>query len=68
MQVLMPIDAPKVNFPLPVDATSDSVLASHSLQHLGERLRKSYDVTREPLPIRLTELVERLARREQAKV
>ena len=67
MQVLMPTDAPKVNFPFPVDATSDPVLASHSLQHLGERLRQSYDVAREPLPARLAELVERLARREQAK-
>ncbi len=66
MQVLMPTDAPKVNFPFPVDATSDPVLASHSLQHLGERLRQSYDVLREPMPIRLAELVERLARREQA--
>ncbi len=67
MQVLMPTDAPKVSFPFPVDATSDPVLASHSLQHLGERLRQSYDVLREPMPIRLAELVERLARCEQAK-
>lgn len=68
MQALLQADAPKVTFPLPVDPASDPVLASHSLQHLGERLRQSYDVAREPLPARLAELVERLARREQAKV
>ena len=67
MQVLMPTDAPKVNFPFPVDATSDPLLASRDLQHLGERLRQSYDMAREPLPARLAELVERLARHEQAK-
>jgi hypothetical protein len=67
MQVLLPTDASKVTFPLPVDRTSDPLLASHTLQHLGERLRQSYDVAREPLPIRLTELVERLVRREQVK-
>ncbi len=68
MQPLLQADAPKVTFPLPVDPASDPVLASHTLQHLGERLRASYDTLHEPLPIRLTELVERLARREQAKV
>jgi hypothetical protein len=46
---------------------SDPLLPSHALQHLGERLRVSYDVGTEPLPVRLTELVERLTRREQAK-
>jgi hypothetical protein len=45
---------------------SDPFLASHTLQHLGERLWQSYDVVRQPLSVRLTELVERLARREQA--
>ena len=67
MQALLQADAPKVTFPLPVDATSDPVLAAHTLQHIGERLRRSYDVAREPLPVRLAELVERLARHEQAK-
>jgi hypothetical protein len=67
MQVLLTTDTPKVTFPLPIDATSDPVLASHTLQHLGERLRQSYDMAREPVPVRLAELVERLARREQAK-
>ena len=67
MQALLQTDAPKVTFPLPVDPVSDSVLASHALQTLGERLRQSYDVAREPLPVRLAELVERLARHEQAK-
>lgn len=67
MQVLLPTDAPEMTFPFPVDATSDPLLASHTLQHLGERLRQSYDVGRTPLPVRLAELVERLARREQAQ-
>jgi hypothetical protein len=67
MQVLQPTDAPEMTFPFPVDATSDPLLASHDLRHLGERLRQSYDVASEPLPARLAELVERLARREQAK-
>ena len=67
MQVLLPTDASKVTFPLPIDATSDPVLASHTLQHLGERLRQCYDMAREPLPVRLAELVERLSRSEQAK-
>ncbi len=66
MQALLQADAPKVTFPLPVDSASDPMLASHALQTLGERLRQSYDVAREPLPVRLAELVERLARREQA--
>jgi hypothetical protein len=68
MQALIQANAPKVSFPLPVDTASDPVLASHAIQTLGERLRQSYDVAREPLPVRLTELVERLARREQAKI
>ena len=67
MQALLPTDAPTVTFPFPVDATSDPLHATHTLQHLGERLRQSYDVAREPLPARLAELVEQLARREQAK-
>jgi len=66
MQALLQADAPKVTFPLAVDPASDPVLAAHDLQHLGERLRQSYDVAREPLPVRLAELVERLARHEQA--
>jgi hypothetical protein len=65
--LLLPTDAPEVAIPLPVDCTSNPLLASHTLQHLGERLRLSYDMAREPLPVRLAELVERLARHEQAK-
>ena len=67
MQALLPTDTPEMTFPFPVDGTSDPLLAAHTLQYLGERLRQSYDVVREPLPMRLAELVERLARREQAK-
>ena len=67
MQALLQADAPKVTFPLPVHPASDPLLASHALQHLGERLRQSYDVASDPLPVRLAELVERFARHEQAK-
>ena len=67
MQALLPTDAPEMKFPFRVDATSDPLLASHDLQHLGARLRQSYDVAKEPFPVRLAELVERLARHEQAK-
>jgi hypothetical protein len=67
MQALLPTNAPEMTSPFLADATSDSLLASHALQHLGERLRQSYDVAKEPLPARLAELVERLARCEQAK-
>ncbi len=66
MQALLQADAPKVTFPLPVDSASDPVLASHALQTLGERLRQAYDVSMEPLPARLAELVARLARHEHA--
>ena len=67
MQVLLQADAPKVAFPLLLEPASDPVLAAHALQALGERLRQSYDVAREPHPVRLAELIERLARHEQAK-
>jgi hypothetical protein len=67
MQALLPTDAPEMTFPFPVDAKSVPLLASHDLQHLGERLRQSYDMAKEPLPARLAELVERLARHERAK-
>ena len=43
------------------------MLASHALQHLGERLRVSYAPVEESLPVRLAELADRLVRHEQAK-
>lgn len=66
-EALLPSATPSLAFPLPTAAMSDPLLPSHALQHLGERLRVSYGVGTEPLPVRLTELVERLTRREQAK-
>ncbi len=64
-EALLPTDSSKVAFPLPTALMSNPVLPSHTLRSLGERLRVSYDVGKEPLPARLTELVERLTRHEQ---
>jgi hypothetical protein len=66
-EALLPTDSSKAAFPMATALTSDPVLPPHTLWSLGERLRVSYDMHKEPLPVRLTELVERLARREQAK-
>jgi hypothetical protein len=48
MQALLQGDTPKVTFPLPVDPALDPLLTSNALQHIGERLRLSYDVVKEP--------------------
>ena len=64
-EALLPTDSSKVAFPLPTALMSNPVLPSHTLRSLGERLRVSYGMCEEPLPVQLTELVERLARREQ---
>jgi hypothetical protein len=53
--------------PLPPDTTSDQLLGSNDLQRLGDRLRVTYGPVETPLPARLAELVERLARREQGR-
>jgi hypothetical protein len=66
MQALLQADAPAATFPLASDSRSSQGLASHERQALGERLRRTYALVEAPLPARLAELVERLARREQA--
>ncbi len=64
-QALFPTDASTATLPLPPDTTSDQLLGSNELQRLGDRLRVTYGPVETPLPARLAELVERLARREQ---
>ncbi len=65
MQAVFPIDALTPVFPLPADTTSNQALAAGDLQALGDRLRVTYGPVEATLPVRLAELVERLARREQ---
>jgi hypothetical protein len=67
MQVLLPTDASAATPPFPPESTLSQGLGSDELQMLGDRLRLTYRPVEAPLPVRLTELVERLARREQAK-
>jgi hypothetical protein len=67
MQALLSTDAPAATFPLPSNATLNRLLDTCELQRLGERLRLTYGPVEAPLPARLAELVERLARREQAE-
>jgi hypothetical protein len=66
-QTLLQSDAPTVTLPLPADTTLNQPLDAYDLQQLGERLRVAYGPVEAPLPARLAELVERLARREQSK-
>jgi hypothetical protein len=65
MQALHSTEAPTINFPLPTHPALNQSLDPSDLQWLGERLRVAYGPVDAPLPTRLTELVERLARREQ---
>ena len=67
MQAVLPTDAPTVTFPLPNHAMQNQSLDSSDLQWLGERLQAAYGSVDAPLTARLMELVERLARREQAQ-
>ena len=65
MQALPLTDAPAITLSPPASATLNQSLAPSDLQWLGERLRAAYGPVETPLPARLTELVERLARRER---
>jgi hypothetical protein len=61
MQALLPTDA------LAANTTLNQLLDSCELQRLQDRLRLTYGPVEAPLPARLAELIERLARREQAE-
>jgi hypothetical protein len=67
MQVLLPTDASAATPPFLSESTLSQGLGSDELQMLGVRLRLTYRPVEAPLPVRLAELVERLAQREQAK-
>ena len=67
MQVLLPNDTPTVTLSLPSHLPVNQSLNSCDLQRLGERLQVAYGPVEDTLPARLTELVERLARREPPK-
>ena len=66
-QALLLTDAPAVTFSRQSDPILNQAQGSCDLQQLGERLRLAYEPVEAPLPARLAELVERLARREQAE-
>jgi hypothetical protein len=65
MQALVQTDAPTVTLPRSAHMSPNQSLDAKDLQWLGERLRVAYGPVEAPLPARLTELVERLARRER---
>jgi hypothetical protein len=67
MQAALPDDAPKVTFSLSNYAAQNSSLAPGDLQWLRERLQAAYGPVEAPVTARLTELVERLARREHSQ-
>ncbi len=67
MQALLPSEAPTIKFSFPTHTVLSQSLDPGDLQWLGERLRLAYGPVETPLPARLTELVERLARHEQSK-
>ncbi len=65
MRTLLPSEVEPIRVSIPTESVTDPSLGSHCLKKLGERLRASYDVVDEPLPVRLTELLDRLGRRER---
>ena len=69
MQALFPTDthSPTVTLPSSANTTLSQSLDPSDLQWLGERLRVACGPVEAPLPARLTELVERLARHETPK-
>ena len=65
MEALPLTDAPAITLSPPASATLNLSLTPSDLKWLGERLRAACGPVEATLPGRLTELVERLARREQ---
>jgi hypothetical protein len=65
MEALPLTDAPAITLSSPAPATLNQSLAPSDLQWLGERLWAACGPVEAPLTARLTELVQRLARREQ---
>jgi len=67
MQALLPTVASTATFPLLTDTPLNQPVDAYDPQQLGERLRVAYGPVEAPLPARLAELVERLARQEQTR-
>jgi len=67
MRALLLTEVPPSTLPLQSDSTSTQGLDIDELQWLGERMRVAYGPVEAPLPARLSELVERLARRQQSR-
>jgi hypothetical protein len=65
MEALPLTDAPAITLSRPGPASLNQSLAPSDLKWLGERLRAAYSPVEAPLPARLAELAERLARWEQ---
>jgi hypothetical protein len=65
MRTLLPSEVEPIHVSIPTESVTDPSLGAHCLRTLGERLRASYNVVDEPLPVRLTELLDRLGRRER---
>jgi hypothetical protein len=68
MHALLSTDAPPVTLLPSASVTPNHASGSNELQRLGEQLRFAYGPVDAPLPTRLTELVDRLARREKPQV
>src|SRR5215207_6212337 len=62
MRTLPASEVESIRACIPQEAPIRPSVRSHGLGALGERLRATYPTT-EPLPVRLTELVDRLGRR-----
>lgn len=67
MQAPLPTNTLAVSLSLQSATMSSQALGSDELQRLGDWLRLTYGPIEATLPTRLAELVERLARREQAQ-
>ena len=48
-------------------SASDPSLRPQLLRQLGDRLRAAYDMAEEPVPVRMTELVEQLSQRLRSR-
>ena len=63
MRTLLPSEVEPIRVSIPTKNVKDPSLGSHCLKKLGERLRASYDVVDEPLPVRLK--LDRLGRHQR---
>ncbi len=64
MRALLPSVVEAVAVRFSAGRLKDRTLDPTSLEAIGDRLRATYEVADEPLPAKLAELVEQMARRE----